>query len=266
MGGIEEELADVEEAGDFVELAMVEDQEVAAGLAGDLDGVGGGIVEVDAEEIDAGRHDVGGVHVLEIDDGLDHGQFVGVEDALLAGDVEDGLEFLFGEGFAGRLEQVGQAPADEVEREAQGREQPFDEPQRRPVEAHEDGGVEQADVLGADLAEEDQQERDGRDGDGFGVGRRPDFRDGVADVGQREVDEGVADEEGGQQAGGVGQQRAQAFGGGGVLFPDAPQLDGVDRKIGRFGAGEKGRTGQQGQENAEEEHRGHGCAGRGAGS
>ena len=240
----------------------IEDQEIAAGLAGDRDGVGGRVGEVEADEIDPRRHDVGGVHVLEVHDRLDHRQFVGVEDALLPGDVEDGLEFLLGEGLAGRPEQVGEAPADEIEREAQGREQPLGELEGRSVEPHEDGRVEQAEVLGTDLAEEDQQERDGGDGDGFRVGRGPDFRDGVADVGQRDVDQRVADEDGGQQPRGRGQQRAQAFRGGRVLFPDAPQLDGIDGEIGRFGAGKKGRTGQQGQKNAEQEHRGHGCAAR----
>jgi hypothetical protein len=92
-------------------------------------GVVGGVVEVDAEEIDAGGHDVGGVEVLEVDDGLDHGQFVGVEDALLAGDVQDGLELLFGEGFAGGAEEVGEAAAGEIEGEAEGGEEAFDRAQ-----------------------------------------------------------------------------------------------------------------------------------------
>ncbi len=260
VGGIEQELADVEEADDVVELVAVEAQEVAARAAGDGDGILRGIGEIEAEEIDARRHDVGGVEILEIDDGLDHREFVGVEDALLAGDVEDGFEFLFGQGLAQGAEEGREAPADELEREAQRRQRFFGEAQGRAVEPDDGGRVEETDVLGADLAEEDQQQGDGGNGDGFGAGRRPALGKQVAHVGEGQVHERVADEDGGQQARGIGQQGAQALAGGRALLGDAPELDGIDGEIGRFGAGAERGTRQQQQEQQAEQQRRHGRA------
>ena len=258
MGGIEEELADVEEADDVVELPAIQEEEVAAGLAGEGDGVGIVVVEVDADEVDARGHDVGGAEVLEVDDGLDHGEFVGVEDAFLAGDVEDGFEFLFGEGFAGGAEEVCELAAGAVEDGAEGEEDDFGGADGGGVEAGEEVDVDEAEILGADFAEEDEQDGDGGDGDEFAVVGDEAQGDGVANVGEGDVDEGIADEDGGEEAGGGGEEGAEALAGGGVLGGDAAQVDGVDGKIDGFGAGEEGGAGKENEEGSGKEKGGHG--------
>src|SRR5205823_13225819 len=50
---------------------------------------------VEGQHIDARRHQLTRHAIAELDDGVDHLPFAGLEDALLLADVDEGLHFLF---------------------------------------------------------------------------------------------------------------------------------------------------------------------------
>jgi len=136
------------------------------------------------------------VQVFKIHNGLDHRQLVGVENSLLPGDIENGFKFLLGEGFARGAEEGGEAAAGQLEQKAEGGEQTVAEPKGGPIQADQGGGIAQAEIFWAQLAKENQEQGDGRNRDELTVVGGPLVGDDISDIGQGDVDQRVADQNG----------------------------------------------------------------------
>ena len=265
MRRVEEEGGDVEEALNGVGRAAVDGEVAEFGLAGDVEDLLRGEVEVDALEVDAGRHDVARGHFVEAEDAVDHGALVLVEDALLGTDLDGGEEFVVRKGAALGPEVALDPAGEELKAEAEGREEArADEEGRRDAQGE---GLRMGDgrALGGDLAEDEEEE--GHDGDGdegaVAAEERKRVDDAVADRRDDDVDERVADEEGGEQVRGLLEECHDAAAAG-VASGQGLELLRAEREKGRFRSGEEGRGGeeQDEQENLEcqDQVRAHGVS------
>jgi hypothetical protein len=202
--------------------------------------------------VDAGRHDFAGLQLGQADDAVHHRPFLLVEHTGFLAHADSGQELVLRQVAGPRGNMVAEPVGHLFEQQVRGVGRADDPGERLRVGARERHGEADGQALGRDFSEEEQQHGHDHDGEPFAVAGEEAFGDGVTHDRGHDVDHGVADQDGGKQPRGVVKDGGQAIGDPFAAGPDAVELEGADRKQGRFRTGEEGAQHEQGRQREEE--------------
>ena len=257
-GGIEEKGADVEHAEDVVGRLAIDGHAAEAARAELGDEFLIGEVIGDGESIDARGHAVLRVLVAELDNLLDHLAFVFLERAFLGAEFHEGLEFVFVQEMAGaemsRGDRVGDFFTQPLEDAGEGIEH-GGEPLH---DAHAD--LRDAVRLGEggefrhEIADDDDEAEDRERGDPERkLDAVPFMQDEKAEDDEREIGEGVGEEDGTEQAPGIFHEARKSLGKAGAAFFQPLDVKRLEREEGGLDGREERRAEDQHDERGSDE-------------
>ncbi len=161
-------------------------------------------VDIIAFDVDARGHFIVGAKFGEAQDAFDHFGVRGRNIATFRGRFKDGNEFAIGECAAFTFECGGEGFGGEAQDVVERGEEPAPKEEAGRDKGREHFRVFEGEAFGGDFAKDEEKDR--HDGDGeVGGARDVGVEEAVANCGDGEVDEGVADEQGGEEHGLVGQ-------------------------------------------------------------